>query len=197
MTWAGESAQSGVFIFSEDGSPGEAVGVQGDLFRWGAGGMPEFIDPASITGVFDGPSSSTDNAIVRWDGTDGKNTQDSEVYVTDSGNIENPRLVVFRGEYDNGDSGATATINWNEGQKQRITLTDSPTLTFVHPPEAANFLLKIVQDSTGNRTITWPTGVLFPNGQDPNLTNQGDSIDIVTFYYDGNEYFGVGSLDFS
>jgi len=57
--------------------------------------------------------------------------------------------------------------------------------------------LKIQQDGTGNRNITWPTGVFFPNGQDPNLTNGGDSIDIVSFYYDGVSYYGVESLDFS
>lgn len=38
-------------------------------------------------GDIDGPASSTDNAIVRWDGTLGSAVQDSSVTITDAGNI--------------------------------------------------------------------------------------------------------------
>jgi hypothetical protein len=34
-----------------------------------------------------GPASSTDNAVVRYDGTGGNNLQDSTVFIDDSGNV--------------------------------------------------------------------------------------------------------------
>lgn len=39
------------------------------------------------TGDVTGPASSTDNAIVRWDGTGGNLVQDSSVVIDDSGNV--------------------------------------------------------------------------------------------------------------
>lgn len=34
MTWAGEDIESGVMYFTEDGSPGSAVGLEGDVLTW-------------------------------------------------------------------------------------------------------------------------------------------------------------------
>ena len=41
-----------------------------------------------------GPASSTDNAIVRWDGTTGKIIQNSVIKIDDSGNLDNQNNVV-------------------------------------------------------------------------------------------------------
>jgi hypothetical protein len=144
-----------------------------------------------------GPGSSTDNAIARWDGTGGDTLEDSEVLVTDSGSIVDPRTITFRNEFDNFNGGASATVNWNEGQKQQITLTDDTAFSFVDPPNVCSLLLRVIQDGTGNREPTWPTGVLWPNGNSPNFTNQPGSVDIVTFYFNGTHYYSVATLDFS
>lgn len=52
MTWAGESgpAQSGFYIFTDDGSPEELVGSPGEVIIWNAG-FPAFESQASLTGV--------------------------------------------------------------------------------------------------------------------------------------------------
>ena len=46
-------------------------------------------DPGDVTG----PASSTDNAIVRWDGTGGNLVQDSGVIIDDSGNLATSGLI--------------------------------------------------------------------------------------------------------
>lgn len=43
-----------------------------------------------LEGLVDGPASATNNAIVRFDGTDGKTLQDSAVIVDDIGNVNIP-----------------------------------------------------------------------------------------------------------
>lgn len=104
----------------------------------------------------------------------------------------------FSAEFDNGSSGAAATIDWNSGQKQRITLTAAPvTLSFTNPPGPANILIRLVQDGAGSRTVTWPASVKWPGGTAPTLTTTGGAIDIISFYFDGTDFYGVDSLDFS
>jgi hypothetical protein len=105
--------------------------------------------------------------------------------------------ATFASEYNNGNSGSTPTVNWNNGQKQRITLTAAATFTFTAPPGPGNLLLKIIQDATGGRAATWPATVKWPAGTAPTLTTDANAVDIVTFYYDGTNYYGVASLNFT
>jgi hypothetical protein len=60
----------------------------GQSFRWNAGGTAwEYFTPGSGGGDVTGPVSSTDNAVMRWDGAGGDTAQDSGVIVDDSDNI--------------------------------------------------------------------------------------------------------------
>lgn len=114
-----------------------------------------------------------------------------------TGQIQNVKTLTYEEEHDNGSQGASWTLDWNNGQKQKVTLTASTTsLTITAPPSVGNFQLKIIQGGAGNFGITWPGTVLWPNGQAPNLTNAAGSEDIVSFYWDGTNYYGVASLDF-
>jgi len=162
-------------------------------------------------GDFTGPGSSTDNAIVRFDGTGGKTGQNSGITIDDSNNmtmageldmnsqdIDNAKTVTFIAEVDDGNSGAADTIDWTTGQKHKSTLTANCTYTFTAPQGPCNLLLKVVQDGTGSRTVTWPATVKWPtNGTAPTLSTGASDVDIITFYYDGTNYYGVASLDFA
>jgi len=113
--------------------------------------------------------------------------------------LVNARTASFGSEYNNGSqSGPSYTINWNNGQKQTITLTGNITsLTLTAPAGVGNFLLRIVQDATGGRTITWPGSVKWAGGTAPTLSTGANAEDIITFYYNGTSYYGVGSLNFA
>lgn len=103
----------------------------------------------------------------------------------------------FDAEYDNGNSDSTSTINWKLGNKQKITLNDNCTLSFTNPSGPCNLILKIIQDGTGSRTITWPVSIKWPDSVTPTLTTNPDAIDIISLYFDGTYYYGVGSFNFS
>src|SRR5690606_29704866 len=98
--------------------------------------------------------------------------------------------VTFVTEYDNGSSGSSINIDWSNGQKQRITLTDnSVTLTFTAPSGPGNFLLKVIQDGSGNREIsTFPSNSFAPNGSFT-LSSGANDVDICAIYYDGTNYY--------
>ncbi len=118
--------------------------------------------------------------------------------LADNNDVLNAKTVTFNTEYDNGASGISKTIDWNNGQKQKITLTANCTLTFADfTSGVANCVLKIVQDATGSRTVTFPIGVLWEGGTAPTLTTTANAVDILSFYFDGSYYYGVAGLNFS
>lgn len=106
------------------------------------------------------------------------------------------KTAYFDEEIDNGNSGAADTIDWTKGNKQKSTLTNNCTFTFVAPAGPCNLILKLVQDATGNRTVTWPASVIWPAKTAPTLSTGANAIDVIGIYYDGTNYFGIASLDF-
>lgn len=102
----------------------------------------------------------------------------------------------FTSEFNNGNSGTSRTIDWTRGQKQVVTMTGNCTFGFTAPPGVGNFLLRIVQDATGNRTANWPASVHWVGNTKPTLSTAGNRVDIITFYYNGSIYYGQAGLDF-
>ena len=94
-------------------------------------------------------------------------------------------------------SAGSATINWKNGNKASITLIENVTFTFTAPSKPCNILLKLVQDAIGSRTVTFPSSVKWAGGTAPTLSTAANSIDIVTFYYDGTNYYGTASFNFA
>ena len=108
------------------------------------------------------------------------------------------KTMYFTGEEDNGDSGSgSVTIDWTVNNKQKITLTGSPTLVFTDPAGPSNFIFRIIQDAIGSRTITWPSNIKWANGTPPALSSGGQEIDILGIYFDGTDYYGNLSPNFS
>ena len=91
--------------------------------------------------------------------------------------------VRFNTEYDNGNSGAAKTIDFNNGQKQKVTFTGNCALTLTFPSGVGNYVLRGIGDGT-TRTITWPGTAKFVGGIAP-LAPLGGGTAIYTVYYDG------------
>ena len=107
------------------------------------------------------------------------------------------RDAVFSSEFDNGNSGVADTIDWTAGNKQKSTLTGDCTFVFAAPLGPCNLVLKLVQDGVGTRLVTWPGTVLWAGGVAPTISVAIGAVDIVTFYFDGADYYGAGGLAFA
>lgn len=103
----------------------------------------------------------------------------------------------FDAEVDNGDSGAADTIDFTKGNKQKSTLTGNCTFTFTAPGGQCNLILRLIQDASGSRTVTWPGTVKWPQGNAPTLTTTANAVDVVALYWNGTSYYGMASLNFS
>lgn len=94
-----------------------------------------------------------------------------------------------------------ATVSWNygNGYNTTVTLAGNRTLAITNIPNGSYGTIKIVQDSTGGRTLTLPSGSKVVNGGAGTLTltTAANSTDVASFYYDGVNYFWTISLNFT
>lgn len=109
----------------------------------------------SGTGNVIGPGSSTDNAIVRFDGTAGTGIQNSGVIIDDSNNITGiVSLITNNGGLKAKDTGGSNSLAFVPGS----SLTAARTLTFVTGDASRTLTLSgdatISGTNTGDQTIT-------------------------------------------
>ncbi len=84
------------------------------------------------------------------------------------------------GLISNGNSGTSKTIDWSAGDYQTLTLTGNATLTASNVTTGQTLVLRLVQDGTGSRTVTWWTTIKWQGGSAPTLTATASKTDIVT-----------------
>lgn len=72
--------------------------------------------------------------------------------------------ITYDAEFNAGDSGASITIDLNDGQEQVVKLTAaSVAISFTLPTAGVgNFRLRLLQDATGGRATTWSGTVTSP-----------------------------------
>jgi len=93
-----------------------------------------------------------------------------------------------------------ATINRNLQTNQVTKVTLGGNRTMAAPTNLvdwATYILRVIQDGTGSRTITWNSVFKRPSGTAPTLTTTAWWVDIITFVCDGTNMYGVASLAFS
>jgi hypothetical protein len=96
-------------------------------------------------------------------------------------------------EVDDGNSGASKTIDFSSSPNHKLTLTANCTLTLTGDSGGGIYVLKLVQGGAGSFLITLPANSKHPSGSAPVLTTTVGAVDILTYYYDGtNRYFTFG-----
>lgn len=84
-----------------------------------------------------------------------------------------------------------STISWDGETQQtaKVTLGGSRTLGAISNPVAGfTYILEIVQDATGSRTLDFSNAIYtFPGGIEPTLSTAANSVDLLTCYYDGSK----------
>ena len=106
-------------------------------------------------------------------------------------------VATFNLEYANSGAGPNYTLDWNNGNKQSLTMLGNLNLSLTAPTSGVtNVLLRVVQDATGGRTITWPANVKWPGGVAPTLSTAANAEDIITCYYNGTNYYCAAGFDF-
>jgi hypothetical protein len=120
--------------------------------------------------------------------------------VTTSGvqTLSNKTLNVNRsiGQYDNWvdeSDAATITFNLASGNKQRVTLAGNRTLALSNVQNGHVFLIDLIQDTNGNRTVTWFSTITWftTAGTAPTLSAGASKHNILMFIQTAtNTYLG-------
>jgi len=78
-------------------------------------------------------------------------------------------------------TGAT-TVDFDvRGNFIKMTMTGNITLTFSNMRVGTTYVIFFVQDGTGGKTITFPSGVRWPGGTTPTLNTTANRVSLVTF----------------
>jgi hypothetical protein len=146
---------------------------------------PAITLTTSITGVLKGNGTAISAAVA---GTD---------YVTPTGTetltnktLTNPTVTNYTETPFSANSSTAITLALTNGTVQIITLTGNATITMPTAVSGKSFIMYLKQDATGSRTVTWST-VKWAGGTAPTITSTASRQDILSFFSDGTNWFGV------
>ena len=145
------------------------------------------------------------------DGVTATSTELNYLDITTQGTTEASKAVTADAngvvKFDNGvqqestalTSGTSVTLDLNAGTVFTITLAHNiGTFTWSNPASsgyASVFSLKVTQDGTGGRTISWPASVDWASGTAPTLSSGANDVDVFVFFTvdGGTTYYGFTS----
>jgi hypothetical protein len=118
-------------------------------------------------------------------------------YVTPTGTetltnktLTNPTVTNYTETPFSANSSTAITLALTNGTVQIITLTGNATITMPTAVSGKSFIMFLKQDATGSRTVTWST-VKWAGGTAPTITSTASRQDILSFFSDGTNWFGV------
>jgi hypothetical protein len=85
-----------------------------------------------------------------------------------------------------------ASINWDTslGSVATVTLGGNRAMAAPTNLKIGSYILHVVQDGTGGRTLTWNSVFKWPAGVAPVLTTTGNRRDLFSFVCDGTNLYG-------
>ena len=93
-------------------------------------------------------------------------------------------VVVYRdpaGDLTTATDAVTVTFNLATSRRQIVTLEGNRTLALNNDADGMAFTLRVRQDATGSRTVTWFAGILWAGGTVPTLTTTANKYDVFAF----------------
>lgn len=116
------------------------------------------------------PAGVTDNQVPRFDGTTGK-LQASTVQIDDSGNLDMKQKQILGSaakSYNFGSTSGAKSLDWANGEFQRITLSGAATFTFADSFGTSDGIgMVLLVNAAGSYSHSFPAGVLWPDGGTP------------------------------
>lgn len=86
--------------------------------------------------------------------------------------------------------GATITWDVSQGRVATVTLGGSRTMAKPTNLKVGTYILRVRQDGTGSRTITWNPAFKWTAQTAPVLTTTANAVDVITLFSDGNLLYG-------
>lgn len=136
-------------------------------------------------------SSSADSSITITQGTDEND------FVVNTANVNSWTGQQYFAQQTLTDG---VNISWNLNTQQTAVVTLAGNRTLDNPTNmvaGGTYILRVVQDGTGSRTLAYGANYLWPGGTAPTLSTAANAVDILTFVSDGTNMYGTFLGDFS
>ena len=152
--------------------------------------MQGFTNPLGTISIIDGANGDID---IHPNGTG----------TTDISNVEFTTYATYASEVVNVNTAGAINegIDWRDGNKQKVTQTNDTNLNFTNDPDnPCSLILKVVQGAADSLITSWTTSssaeVYWAGETAPTLSTASGAIDIITFYFDGTDYYGACANNF-
>ena len=142
---------------------------------------------ATLTGILKGNGTSAFTAVTAPSGTI-VGTTDTQTLSAKT--LTNPTVTNYVETPYSANSSTAITLDLTNGTVQIITLTGNATITMPTATSGKSFVMMLKQDGTGSRTVTWST-VKWAGGTAPTITSTASRQDILSFFADGTNWYGV------
>ena len=142
---------------------------------------------ATLTGILKGNGTSAFTAVTAPSGAI-VGTTDTQTLSAKT--LTNPTVTNYVETPYSANSSTAITLDLTNGTVQIITLTGNATITMPTATSGKSFIMFLKQDATGSRTVTWST-VKWAGGTAPTITSTASRLDILSFFADGTNWYGV------
>ena len=92
-------------------------------------------------------------------------------------------------------NGGTLNVSFAAGNIVNLTLNATTTLAFANSV-IGTYIIQVTQSAGGGSSLVYPASVKWSGGTAPTLSTAVGKTDILTFYYDGTNYYGNYSLNY-
>ena len=136
-----------------------------------------------------GAAGKTSNT-TGWFGVNGRATVSTNLFV--GGNTTLNGTTTDKSNALNQTLTDGATINWDTalGRVATVTLGGARTMAAATNQKVGTYILRVVQDGAGSRTISWNGNYKWTAQTAPVLSTAAGAVDIITFFSDGSKMYG-------
>ena len=140
----------------------------------------------NITSVGTLTTLTVDSIIINGT-TIGHTSDDDAMAISSGGNVTFSKATKPALK-DNSD-GVTITFDVNEANMHTVTLGGNRTFAISNETAGQRFIIRILQDGTGSRTVTWFSTIKWAGGSAPTLTTTASKADVVGFIVTGTDTY--------
>ena len=120
---------------------------------------------------------------------------DNAIVIADGGGVTLSQAATFskavKTPLKSNTDGSTVTFDLDEASTHTVTLGGDRTLAISNEDAGQKFIINLVQDGTGSRTVTWFSTIKWAGGSAPTLTTTADKADSFGFLCTGTDaYYG-------
>ncbi|MDC0297092.1 hypothetical protein OAK92_00820 [Crocinitomicaceae bacterium] len=119
-------------------------------------------------------------------------TPDTEINIELASSVSTDTLTLtkaYKSSVETNSDGATITFDLNESNLHEVTLGGGRTLAISNETVGQRFIVKLIQDGTGSRTVTWFSTIKWPGGLEPTLTETAGKADYFSFVVTGTDTY--------